>query len=170
MIRYVFKDEPLRIKASGEADPQRIGETLASIQATHSGRLSPEDVVQEAADPENPLHPHFEWDDAAAAYKYRLDQAREIIRITRVDNGEGKSGRAFHSIKDPSGGGVAYRSSDEVKSSTQLQLALLQQAERDLAAFERRYSELADVCETVKVARQQVANKRQQTTGKDKAA
>ena len=170
MIRYVFKDDPLRIKASGEADPQRIGETLANIQAAHSGRLSPEDVVQEAADPDNPLHPHFEWDDAAAAHKYRLDQAREIIRITHVDTGEGNSERAFHSIKDPSGGGFAYRSSDEVKSSTQLQLALLQQAERDLEAFERRYRELSDVCDAVRVARQKVAQKRRQTEPETEAA
>lgn len=44
------------------------------------GRLTPDTVIAEAADSNSPLHPLFEWDDAAAAREHRLDQARTIIR------------------------------------------------------------------------------------------
>lgn len=57
---------------------------LAKIKAKH-GQLTPELVVEEAQRPKSPLHQYFEWDDSAAAVKYRLEQARTLIRSVRVD-------------------------------------------------------------------------------------
>jgi hypothetical protein len=48
---------------------------------SNAGRITPEDVVQDAADPESPLHPYFDWDDAQAAHKHRLEQARTILKV-----------------------------------------------------------------------------------------
>lgn len=76
MIKYVFDDEqPLAFKAAAKADPQRLGEALATIQDAHGGRLEPEHVVDAARPKNSVLHKHFEWDDAAAAEAYRKDQA-----------------------------------------------------------------------------------------------
>lgn len=50
-----------------------------------NGRLIPADVVDAARDPASPLHAHFEWDDSAAAEKYRLDQARTLIRSVKIE-------------------------------------------------------------------------------------
>lgn len=44
------------------------------------GRLSPYDVVDAARDPTHVLHNHFEWDDTVAAERFRLSQARRLIR------------------------------------------------------------------------------------------
>jgi hypothetical protein len=49
------------------------------------GRLTADDVVEVAAPPESPLHPHFEWNDGRAAHQFRLEQARALIRSVHVE-------------------------------------------------------------------------------------
>jgi len=49
-----------------------------------SGRLLPEDVVRQAENPDNSLHPYFEWDDSLAAHQYRIAQAESLIRRVRI--------------------------------------------------------------------------------------
>jgi hypothetical protein len=44
------------------------------------GLLQPFDVVEAARDPGSPLHDSFEWNDSVAAERYRLEQARRLIR------------------------------------------------------------------------------------------
>lgn len=50
----------------------------------HDGRLMPADVVKAARDEDSPLHSSFEWDDTEAAQKYRLHQARALIRTVKL--------------------------------------------------------------------------------------
>jgi hypothetical protein len=60
---------------------------VAEIKAIESraGRLTPEQVI-EAAEPEgSALHACFDWDDTEAARKWRMEQAREIIRSVRIE-------------------------------------------------------------------------------------
>lgn len=157
MVAYVFKNEPLRIKGAAQADPQLIGEVLAKLASDSDGHLEPSAVVSAAQDPDSALHPHFEWDDTKAAHAHRLDQARDLIRVIRIDEGV-QSPPAFVSISDASG--VSYRPVAEVRASSSLQLVVLKQAERDLVAFQRRYRELADICGLVKVAQEKVTARR----------
>lgn len=49
-----------------------------------SGKLTAEDVVLAARDPESALHGCFEWDDSKAAEHWRLQQARSLIRSVMV--------------------------------------------------------------------------------------
>lgn len=158
VIKYVFRDEPVAILNAKKANPQKIGQALAKVAAEFDGRLVPSAVVEAAQDPKSPLHPHFEWDDGKAAASYRLDQAREIIRVIRIDDGEETHQRAFLSVKDDAG--VSYRTAAEVSGSLDLQLAVLKQAERDLDAFTRRYREMQDVCDDVSRAKDRVKGKR----------
>jgi hypothetical protein len=161
MIRYCFReDEPLRIKAAGRANAQTIGESLDKIRVKSGGELEPRDVVNAARDKNNPLHIHFEWDDRVAAESYRVDQARNLIRLVRVVDEAASDGtaRAFISVNGKNG--VAYRSVDDVKASQDLQEAVLEQAEKDLEAFERRYKELKDICAIVRQAREKVQARR----------
>lgn len=48
------------------------------------GLIRPEVVVEEASSNKSPLHAHFTWDDSVAAYDYRLHQARNLIRTTKI--------------------------------------------------------------------------------------
>lgn len=159
-MQYVFKDAPVAIMNAKKADPQRIGQALARIAADGGGRLTPDAVVEAARNARSALHRHFEWDDAKAASAYRLEQAREIIRVIRLDDGAEEPTRAFLSVKDDSG--VSYRTSQEVSGSIDLQLAVLKQAERDLDAFQKRYKELTEVCSDVISAREKVKTRREQ--------
>lgn len=161
MIRYVFKeDEPIRIKAAAKANPQVIGEALQAIADRNGNRLTPKAVVEAASDETSPLHPHFEWNDTAAADKYRRSQAQDLVRIVCHDEPGEKEPkpRAFLSVQDE--GGIAYRPLDTVRKSEPFQEALLASAERDLEAFQKRYRSLADICEIVQTARDRIKRRR----------
>lgn len=159
MIRYSFKDEPVAILNAKKADPQKIGQALAKIAEDGGGRLTPSAVVEAARNPRSPLHKHFLWDDAKAAKAYRLDQARAVIGVIRIDDESEPATRAFLSVKDASG--VSYRTAAEVSGSVDLQLAVLKQAERDLDAFSKRYRELEDICSDVRSARDKARTRRE---------
>lgn len=70
---------------------QTAGEELDRIYQSR-GKLLPADVVNESRGEAAPLHDCFEWDDPAAAEKYREHQARGIIRAVVVvkEEPEGK--------------------------------------------------------------------------------
>lgn len=159
MVEYIFRDGPVTIKNAKKADPQKIGTALAKIAEQQKGRLTPPAVVEAARDARNPLHKHFEWRDDIAAQAYRLDQARMLIRsVALVGDGESEPAPAYLSIADK--GGTSYRALADVLDSADLQSAVLAAAERDLAAFEKRYRQLADICEIISDARAKVAARR----------
>lgn len=161
MIRYAFRDGPVLIKAAKDADPQVIGETLASINERSGGRMPPTAVVDAARDEANPLHPHFDWDNEVAGEKWRIEQARSLIRsIVAIEDDDDRPAPAFVSIND---NGTAYRAIGEVRSSADLQAKLLAAADRDLQAFQTRYRALKDVCAAVEKARDVVRRRRKAT-------
>jgi hypothetical protein len=82
-LRFTFRnnDPPHYLLNANSADAQAIGERLMEITEENSGRLRPDDVVEDARDPRSPMHPHFEWDNNVAADKHRLNQAREINHV-----------------------------------------------------------------------------------------
>ena len=90
----------------------------------------------------------------------RVDQARNMIRVVRVVDEATESGTARAFISVSTKNGVSYRSHDDVKSSKDLQDAVLAQADRDLEAFERRYRELKDICSIVSSARAAIRTRR----------
>lgn len=159
MVSYVFKDGPVTIKNAKRANPQTIGAALAQIAEQQKGRLTPPAVVEAARNNRHPLHKFFEWNDAIAAESYRLDQARTLIRsVALVGDGDEDAKPAFLSIADK--GGTSYRPVQDVMDSADLQSAVLAAAERDLAAFEKRYRALGDICDLIRDAREKVANRR----------
>lgn len=75
---------------------------LAEIENANGGRLRPEDVLKDAADPDSPLHDRFQWDNEKAAHAYRLEQARQLIRsVTITVSNEVKSVRTVCYTRDP---------------------------------------------------------------------
>lgn len=63
---------------------------LNRLAKLYRGNLTPEVVVRSAQDAESPLHKEFTWDNAEAAHRYRLTQARALIRsaVLIVKTGE----------------------------------------------------------------------------------
>lgn len=67
------------------AKQELIAARLAKITEDCGGNLTPAAVVEDARSKKSPLHDQFEWDDGEAAHKYRLEQARTLIRSVRVE-------------------------------------------------------------------------------------
>jgi hypothetical protein len=79
-----------------------LREQLEHIRSQY-GRLTPRLIVDEARNPDHPLHTRFEWDDSVAGEKWRREQARALIRsvaVTYVNPGGQRSRvRAFHAVR-----------------------------------------------------------------------
>lgn len=63
---------------TGGVKAQSAGEYFERLEQCE-GEIKPASVVEDAKPEDALLHPAFEWDDTAAAEKYRLEQARGII-------------------------------------------------------------------------------------------
>jgi hypothetical protein len=164
MVRYFFKDDAvLTFPNAKNADPQIVGEEIDRVRAMGDGELFAPAVVDAARNKKNPLHSFFEWRDDVAAEAYRVEQARELIRLIRVEDKtiSGGSSRAFINVRVDSG--RSYRSVRDIKESVDLRAAVLAAAERELEAFMVRYSELKEVCEFVEKAQQAVRKRRGST-------
>jgi len=63
-----------------DKDEEEVITELKCMAVKRSGILTPSAVVDEARPEDSPLHAAFEWDDSIAAEKYRLEQARRLLR------------------------------------------------------------------------------------------
>lgn len=77
-------------KYSVPADAQRVATELDAIYEEH-GKVTPSLIVEDARNTERETHKLIEWDETVAAEKYRLEQARYIMRniiIVRTEQAE----------------------------------------------------------------------------------
>lgn len=114
---------------------------LEQIRLTNGGKLTPDKVVDVAAEASHPLHDCFEWDDSKAGYQYRLWQARALIRSVKIVI-ENKPVPAFVNVKV---GEVQYYQNikvatnnvDEWACALQFAKERLKTAERELENLSR---------------------------------
>lgn len=59
--------------------------TVVLERLERAGRLTPENVIEEATDENSPLHDHFTWNDKLAGEKLRLIEARTLIRRVKIE-------------------------------------------------------------------------------------
>ena len=120
-------------------DAQSAGVELDRIYKKH-GNLIPSNVVEESRDETSVLHPCFEWNDAAAAEKYRETQAGLILRnITVVSESVGNEEpvRAFVSVQK------SYQPIEIVLSDQEKTEELLRNALKELVSFKAKYNTLS---------------------------
>ena len=121
-------------------------EELDHILKTNDGFLRPQDVVDYARSPETSLHSHFTWDDTEAAEKYRLDQARAVIRIVVIVTSSDKEPiKAYVSLSSDRKENNGYRAIVQVLNDEVLTNMLLNDARRELEIFRTKYERLKDV-------------------------
>jgi hypothetical protein len=60
-----------------------IDDILEEIAEKNGGVLTPELVLTTAKNKKHPLHASFEWDNTAAAHKWRIEQAARLIRASK---------------------------------------------------------------------------------------
>lgn len=125
---------------------ENLRDHLLDIRAKY-GELTPRVIVDEARDPASPLHKEFEWDDAAAADRFRLIQAGQLVvrcrlTFTRADGSSG-SIQQFYSI-DRKNAPVMYEPVDEIAADPLRQKMLLRQAQHEWSQLKARYEHLGE--------------------------
>ena len=126
---------------------------LQQIYDQHE-RLTPQIVVDEARDEAHPLHDRFEWDNQIAGEKYRLDQARRLIRSVRVvyreasESEAARTVRAYHAIRDEQGN--AYQPVEEIVENQIATKILLQDMHREWLQLKRRYGMFEEFLQLVR--------------------
>lgn len=142
---------------------RRIDQLIAQL-----GRaITPEELLEDAQDLGSPMHNFFEWDDDIAAQKYRLQQARYILRCIDVEiiyNGDNKSTRAYVNVSDPQDQerGLVYVSVDRALSEPEMRKQLIQQAMIEAMSWKEKYKtlkELGLIFETIVVVKKELEQK-----------
>ncbi len=121
-------------KAEVEAHVQKLANA-------NGGRITPQEILTDAENPDSPIHHCFEWNDKEAAQLHRLNQARSLIRSCRVvfktDTTKIKS---VAYVRDPTRDAkdAGYISVNRVKNNTEISRdVLLQEFSRAAAALAR---------------------------------
>lgn len=126
--------------SAGDERRTRIVARLHALE--HDDRLTPDDVIADAKDPESPLHNEFPWDVNEAALEHWRDIARRLIRSVvysvEIDTRRIDVSRYVH---DPDTKGQGYVTVPRVLSQRELAArCLAQEFERAEAACERSLS------------------------------
>ncbi len=110
----------------------------------NGGTLSGGQLLAAATDPQSPLHEQFKWDDAVAAHRYRLIQARQIIRIY-VDPRGAPNERGLISLPTARVHLGTYFRTRDVQASPLQRSSAVDGALHDLASLRNRYAYLPEL-------------------------
>lgn len=137
---------------------QRVAE-LAARLGRETENVTPEDVVEDAKDKDAPYHLYFDWNNAVAAHKHRINQARKLIGaivVKRINQeGEEEKVRAFHHVKITNKDGSeerAYVRHEIVFQQPPLRDQVISDALHQAEAWRRRWRscvEMAEICEAI---------------------
>lgn len=137
-------------------DAQRVGETIASLRTENGGNITSAIVVSSARPPRSALHKYFEWNNTAAADKYREYQAGDLIRSVCItikgEDGEPITTRAFVTIneQDEESALETYIEIGEAMRHEGHRSIVLANALRELASFRVKYAGLKEVSKVIK--------------------
>lgn len=67
-----------------EMDKEQLAVEIARLE-DENGIVTPDRFVERAEPEDHPLHPLLLWDNTKAGHRYRLAQARALIRSVRVE-------------------------------------------------------------------------------------
>lgn len=127
-----------------KADAQKCYEEIGR----DTEKIKPEEVLNIARNPETELHKCFEWDDAIAGEKYRLEQARKVIQFIVVKEDESDPN------KPPKRPIRVFERSIESRTYAPIQIIarnedeyqnLLNRAMDELRKFRERYAHIAEL-------------------------
>jgi len=134
----------------------QIDRELEQVRKMHGGKLRAKDVVEFARNPKTRLHQCFTWDDTEAAKRWRLHQARQLIRVRIMRHEAVKEPiRAYVSLySDRRKRGGGYWPTPRVLSKTTWREELLAQLLMEIRALEKKYSVLVEAAPIFAAAEQ----------------
>lgn len=122
-----------------------VKQALADL--ANDGVIEPRRVVDAARDPDSPLHDCFTWDDTVAGERYRLDQARRLIRVyvVKLLPGDVPPVRAFVSLTTDRKAGGGYRALVDVLNDEALYAQMLEDALDEMNSFKVKYGRIKEL-------------------------
>jgi hypothetical protein len=123
---------------------------LLALAERRAGVLEARDVVDAARPEDSPIHSHFTWDDGAAAERYRIWEARQLIRVSvqmLPTEGNDVETRVFVSLTSDRAQGGGYRVVATVLNDDEQRRRLIADAFEDWQRFEKRYKSLKELAE-----------------------
>lgn len=148
--------EGARFQAGKHPDANTVGQYIEMLRGKFKGELTPDDVLDDAKNPNSPLHSFFEWDDTEAARQHRLKQARGLIRAVVAvyvsDDKPAQRMRAYVHINEPDA--PHYRETSHALSQRNTRDLVLRRAMRELNDWKRRYADLKEFAKVVEVIEQ----------------
>lgn len=131
--------EQVKWKLNGifNADAQKVYEEIGDTQ------ISPEEVLEKARKKKSELHKCFEWDDSIAAEKYRLNQARMLLRFLVIvpAKEDDEPVRVYQVTSERN----VYQPTRLFLQNPDEYNALLRRAKNELIAIKNRYKSLSEL-------------------------
>ena len=126
-----------RIQGYYKADAQKVAEEIGF------GKFTPMEVLEKAKDETTELHKCFEWNDSIAAEKYRLEQAKNIIRmlVYKKENKEQQVVRYYAKTETKH----VYQPTKQFLVQEDEYQGLLRRALAELEAFKNKYHTLTEL-------------------------
>lgn len=121
------------------------GSELRRLADENGGVLTPQIVVESAKKPDSPLHDYFEWDNRAAADKWRLNQARNLIMSIEIVDGAGRATRIMYNIRGNHEREQAYVDTRIIQTREDLQRSLAEDCLCELEEWIEKYGEILRV-------------------------
>ena len=112
-------------------------------------RLNAQELVDESRPEDAPLHCEFEWDDSAAAEKWREKQAGDMIRhlVVRIEaNQQEYPTRQYFMVQKDAN---TYEPISVILKDEDKTAMLLDQAKRELQAFKAKYAGLKELAAVI---------------------
>ena len=105
--------------------------------------ITPQNVVDLARSKDSKLHDDFEWDNEIAGEKYRLSQAREMIRLLTFEPKEEtyEPTRVYQISTEK----TVYKPVEVILQNNDEYQNLLKRALAELKSFKKRYSTLVEL-------------------------
>ena len=138
--RYTWRREVASMFKGANA--QKCAEEIFEI----GDQIDPKQIVDKASDESTELHRCFEWDDEKAAEKYRLTQARTVLRCLVFVPNEDEAGQKQQlSIAYRTVDSTSYETTRFIFKNEDSHAKLLKTALSELRRFEEKYSFLTEL-------------------------
>lgn len=128
-----------------EVTAEEVASELDRIRDVRGGGevARPSDVVEESRPESAPLHPLFEWDDSVAAEKYRVEQARGILRaVVSYEEADPEVEVPAYIKVHVEHGAQSYYPAARVMSDAEMMKSVVDRALADLKSWQERYRHL----------------------------
>ena len=148
-------------KISGDAE--KVYCELEVIRK-HDGDITPQAVVAKAKAKRSAMHRHFEWNDESAGYRYRLEQARKLVRSIEIIHVEAPKvpAKAYSVVTRPARSEnkprKVYQSTEEALQDPVQRDEILGNAIRDAISYRRKYAALQELSQVFRAFDEFVEN------------